>query len=111
MFPVRFYYRYTFQVVAHRYTSQSEGTREYIKVLRLLEKRPLKQVERAVGRSLEMGCARYELIAQHLYGEDQEVATFSLDGREHLKIFTVESTDPADYTVLLGEGNQREEVA
>lgn len=89
----------------------SEGTREYIKVLRLLEKRPLKQVERAVGRSLEMGCARYELIAQHLYGEDQEVATFSLDGREHLKIFNVESTDPADYTVLLGEGNQREEVA
>jgi transposase len=86
----------------------SEGTREYIRVLRLLEKRSVKQVEAAVGRALEMGCARYELIAQHLYGGDQEAEVFRLDGREHLKVVSVECTDPADYTALLGG---REEVA
>ena len=89
----------------------SEGTREYIKVLRLLEKRSVKQVERAVGRALEMGCARYELIAQHLYGEEQEVATFPLDGREHLKVINVGCTVPGDYAALLGEEDEQEEVA
>jgi len=89
----------------------SEGTREYIRVLRLLEKRSMKQVETAVGRALEMGCARYELIAQHVYGEDQEVATFRLDGREHLKVVKVACTDPGAYAALLGEDDEREEVA
>ena len=88
-----------------------EGTREYIQVLRLLEKWSLKQVECAVGRALEMGCARYELIAQHLYGEDRETAVFQLDGREHLKVVNVACTDPGDYAALLGEENGREEVA
>jgi len=86
----------------------SEGTREYIAVLRLLEKRGLKQVERAVGRALEMGCARRELIAQYLYGEDHEAEVFRLDGREHLKGVDVACTDPKDYAALLGE---REDVA
>ena len=89
----------------------SEGTREYIKVLRLLEKRSLKRVEQAVGAALEMGCARYELIAQYLYGEDQEAAVFHLDGREHLKVVKVACTDPGDYATLLDEENGREEVA
>ena len=85
-----------------------EGTREYIKVLRLLENRSLRQVEAAVGRALEMGCARYELIAQHLYGEQTEAAVFCLDGREHLKGVEVACTDPGDYASLLGG---REQVA
>ncbi len=86
----------------------SEGVREYIKVLRLLETRSMKQVESAVGRALEMGCARYELIAQQVYGEDQEVASFHLDGREHLKVVNVSCTDPGDYSSLL---SGKEEVA
>jgi len=89
----------------------AEGTREYIQVLRLLEKRSLKRVEQAVGRALEMGCARYELISQYLYGEDQEAAVFQLDGREHLKVVNVACTDPGDYAALLGEEDGREEVA
>jgi len=89
----------------------SEGTREYIKVLRLLEKRSLKRVEQAVGRALDLGCARQELIAQYLYGEDQEAAVFRLDGREHLKVVNVACTDPGDYAALLGEEAGREEVA
>jgi transposase len=89
----------------------SEGPREYIKVLRLLENRSVKRVEQAVGRALEMGCARYELISQHLYGEGQEAVVFQLDGREHLKVVNVGCTDPGDYAALLGEENGREEVA
>jgi transposase len=86
----------------------SEGTREYIAVLRLLENQPLSRVRRAVGRALDMGCARLELIKQHLYGENQETAVFRLEGREHLKVVNVACTDPGDYTALL---NRREEVA
>jgi hypothetical protein len=86
----------------------SEGTREYIAVLRLLENQPLARVQRAVGRALDMGCARLELIKQHLYGEDQEAAVFRLEGREHLKVVNVACTDPGDYAALLGG---REEVA
>jgi hypothetical protein len=58
-----------------------------------------------------MGCARYELISQHLYGEGQEAVVFQLDGREHLKVVNVGCTDPGDYAALLGEENGREEVA
>ena len=89
----------------------SEGTREYIRVLRLLEKRSLGLVERAVGRALDMGCARLEFITQHLYGEDRQAGVFRLDGREHLKAVNVACTDPADYAALLGAGCGKEEVA
>lgn len=89
----------------------SEGTREYVKVLRLLEQRSLKRVEHAVGAALEMGCARYELIAQHLYGEDREAAVFQLDGRDHLKVVNVACTDPGAYAILLDDADGREEIA
>jgi len=86
----------------------SDGTREYIKVLRLLEKADLAQLKRAVECALEMGCARYELIAQHLYGEPRELEVFPLDGREHLKLVTVACTDPAEYTTLLVASSRQE---
>jgi len=92
-------------------TDGSEGTREYIGVLRLLEKRSLERVERAVGRALDMGCARLGLITQYLYGEDRQAEVFRLDGREHLKVVHVACTDPADYAALLGAVGGKEEVA
>ena len=49
-----------------------------------------------------MACARYELIAQCLYGEDEEAVVFRLDGREHPKMVNVRCTAAGDYTVLLG---------
>jgi transposase len=88
----------------------SEGTKEYIGVLRMLEKRSLAQVEQAVRSALDLGCGRQELIVQYLYGEDREAAVFRLDGREHLKIINVACTDPGDYAALLSE-HGREEVA
>ena len=79
----------------------SGGTKEYIAVLRLLEKHDLKRLKVAVGRALDLGCPRKELIEQYLYGENREALVFQLDGREHLKGVAVQVTDPADYRALL----------
>jgi len=88
----------------------SEGTREYIGVLRLLEKHALSRLKAAVAAALDLGCPRKELIEQYLYGEDREVPTFRLEGREHLKVVNVRCTDPGDYTTLLA-ANGREVLA
>jgi hypothetical protein len=86
----------------------SAGTREFIGVLRLLERWPMRRLAQAVEASLELGCARRELIEQHLYGEERQDATFRLDGREHLKLVNVACTDPADYRELLGVTDGKE---
>ena len=52
----------------------------------MLEERSFKLVERAVGRALDMGCARLEFITQHLYGEDRQAGVFRLDGRERRRL-------------------------
>jgi transposase len=80
----------------------SDGTKEYIAVLRLLEKHDLKRLKQAVGRALDLGCPRKELIEQYLYGENREAVVFRLDGREHLRGVAVRTTNPADYRALLG---------
>lgn len=86
----------------------SQGTREYIGVLRLLENHSLARLKAAVNLALELGCARKELIQQYLYEENREAAVFQLDGREHLKAVNVTCTDPGDYTKLLN--HPRKEV-
>jgi len=89
----------------------SEGTREYIGVLRLLEKHSLARLKAAVAKALDLGCPRKELIEQYLYGENREAPVFRLDGREHLKVVNVHCTDPGDYRALLKQGTVREEMA
>ena len=89
----------------------SDGVKEYISVLRLLEKHNLARLKKAVSSALDLGCARKELIEQYLYGENREADVFHLDGREHLKVVNVQCTDPADYLALLGQGIGREQVA
>ena len=85
----------------------SEGTKEYIGVLRPLEKRSLARLKAA----RQLGCPRKELIERYLYGEDRECATFRLEGREHLKGVNVGRTDPGDHTALLeGKGGRRVRV-
>jgi hypothetical protein len=81
----------------------SDGIREYIAVLRLLEKHPLARLKAAVNAALELGCARKELIEQYLYGDNREAGVFQLDGHQHLKLVKVNCTDPGDYTSLLSE--------
>lgn len=94
-----------FRVLRHRLEADHgpEGVKEYIGVLRLLEKQSLSRLKRAVLTALELGCPRKELIEQYLYGENREAAVFRLDGREHLKVVNVSCTDPGDYTSLLAD--------
>jgi transposase len=89
----------------------SGGIKEYIGVLRLLEKHSVGRLKAAVEKALHLGCPRKELIEQYLYGEEREAAVFRLEGRDHLKAVSVRCTDPGDYRALLGGGKGKEEVA
>jgi len=85
--------------------SGSEGTVEYIRVLRLLERHSLDQLTAAVERSLCCNALIRDAIAQFLLPRERwEQTTFSLDGREHLRGVQVAETDPSRYTALLATG-------
>src|SRR5262245_31389848 len=63
-----------------------EGTREFIRVLRLLEKHPLDRLTSAVEQGLRVRAHCRDAIAQFLLPrEDWRATTFSLDGREPLR--------------------------
>src|SRR5262249_7900280 len=62
------------------------GTRQFIKVLRLLERASPEELTRAVQRALELGIADADavrLILEHR--REQPAGLFCLDGRPHLK--------------------------
>jgi transposase len=79
------------------------GTREFIKVLRLLERHSLPALRHAVQHGLEIGATSADAIRLILeYRQEQPVDLFCLDGRPHLKLVRVERTDVAVYQTLLG---------
>jgi hypothetical protein len=85
-----------------------DGTREYIKVLRLLEEHPLRALSRAVEKALRAGALTRDAIAQWLLPrEDWRATVFRLDGREHLRHVRVAQTDVAAYAGLLSLGGAR----
>lgn len=80
-----------------------EGTREYIKVLRLLEKHSLPQLRRAVEQALAVGAITRDAVAQFLYPrEDWGATLFCLDGHPHLRHVRVAAPDLASYSALVG---------
>jgi hypothetical protein len=82
-----------------------EGTREYIRVLRLLEKHSLDRLTSAVEQGLRARAHSRDAIAQFLLPrEDWRATTFSLDGREHLRGVVVRSTEVSAYRDLLTIG-------
>ena len=82
-----------------------EGTREYIRVLRLLETRPLPAVTAAVEQALRVNALTRDAIAQFLLPrEDWRQTTFRLDGHEHLRHVRVAPTAVTAYTALLTAG-------
>jgi|TARA_B100001971_G_scaffold201593_1_gene214522 transposase len=84
---------------------EGEGTREYIRVLRLLEKHSLPTLTRAVEKALRAGALTRDAIAQFLIPrEEWRETTFRLDGREHLREVKVAATDVSEYGSLLGAG-------
>jgi transposase len=77
------------------------GTRQFIKVLRLLERADLPELTRAVERALELGTADADavrLILEHR--REQPVGIFSLDGRPHLALVSVPVPDLGVYVSL-----------
>jgi transposase len=77
------------------------GTRQFIKVLRLLERADLGELKRAVERALELGAADADavrLILEHR--REQPVGLFCLDGRPHLKLVAVPAPDLLAYSSL-----------
>ena len=80
-----------------------DGTREYIKVLRLLEKHSLPKLRRAVEQALAVGAITRDAVAQFLYPrEDWSATLFSLDGHPHLRHVRVAAPNLALYTELVG---------
>jgi transposase len=82
-----------------------EGTREFIRVLRLLEKQSLDRLTAAVEQGLRVRAHSRDAIAQFLLPrEDWRATTFSLDGREHLRRVVVRDTEVSAYRDLLPIG-------
>lgn len=81
-----------------------QGTRSYIRVLRLLEKFPLEQLASAVEYALDIDVIdpdSIRVIAEHR--AERPVTFFSLEGRPVLQAVRVEATDVSAYSVLLTE--------
>jgi hypothetical protein len=87
---------------AHR---GQEGTKDYIAVLRLLERHPLSRVAWAIERSLPLSYPSVDVIRLYALPEEHPVAAvFCLDGREHLKGVRVDGPDLSAYGCLIDEG-------
>jgi len=79
----------------------SLGTREYIKVLRLLEKATVRELTGAIEVALSIGASSADAITLILFHRSERpVGLFSLDGHPHLKSVAVESIDLGAYDTL-----------
>jgi len=92
-----------FGVLRRRFEAEfgGQGTRQFIKILRLLEWTDPGELTRAVGRALESGAAdacAVRLILEHQ--REQPVGLFCLDGRPHLQAVTVPMPDLSAYASL-----------
>jgi transposase len=77
------------------------GTRQFIKVLRLLERAGLAELTRAVARALELGVADADAVRLVLeHRREEPVGLFCLDGRPHLKLVGVPAPDISAYASL-----------
>jgi transposase len=83
---------------------QPDGTREFIRVLRLLEDHPVHEVTAAVRQGLRLRTHSRDAIAQYVFPTEPWGETcFRLDGREHLRHVRVAQVDPTAYRSLLQE--------
>ena len=84
---------------------QGQGTREFIKVLRLLEGAAVPQLAQAIEQALAIGATGADavrLILEHR--REQPVGLFRLDGHLHLKAVRVQAPDLTAYRALAQEG-------
>jgi transposase len=77
------------------------GTREYIKVLRLLERAGVPELNAAVQAALGLGATTCDVVRVLLEGRrEQPVGLFCLDGRPHLSGVAVPAPDLTAYRAL-----------
>jgi len=95
-----------FEILRRRLEREVEqGTREYIRVLQLLERHSLAELTKAVEKALRIQAHTRDAIAQFLIPtEPWEQTTFSLDGRDHLRGVNIASCDIQTYRQLLPRG-------
>ena len=85
-------------------TPDGLGTREFIRVLLLLEKASIGELASAVDSAMELGVADADTIRVILeHRRESPVALFCLDSRPHLKLVHVPPTDIGAYASLLGQ--------
>lgn len=78
-----------------------DGTRRFIRVLRLLERHTLGELTGAVRWALEHGCVDEDAIRLVAQGRaERATPVFSLDGRAHLRAVRVAAPDLAAYAAL-----------
>jgi len=83
-------------------TPDGLGTREFIRVLLLLEKATLEELSAAVEYATSLGIADADTIRVILeHRRESPVALFCLDSRPHLKLVHVPPTDIMAYASLL----------
>jgi transposase len=80
-----------------------QGTREYIKVLRLLEKTTIPQLAGAIEQCLAINALSADAVQVVLETRrEQPVGLFRLDDRPHLKLVRVQPPDLGAYRALAG---------
>jgi hypothetical protein len=79
----------------------SAGTREFIKVLRLLESASLRELTAAVEVALSIGATSADAVRLIcLHRAERPVGLLNLDGHPHLKLFAIDPPDLGAYGVL-----------
>jgi hypothetical protein len=84
---------------------KGEGTREFIRVLGLLQDHPMGRVRRAVEKALQIRVHTRDGVLQFLVPRfSWEKTVFFLDGHEHLRVVKVGRPDLSLYRTLLSGG-------
>ena len=85
---------------------EGEGSREFIRILRLLEDYPMAKLSKAVEKGLKIRGHSRDVIAQFLIPHfSWEQTTFILANRQHLRLVKVSAPDITAYQTLLSEGD------
>jgi hypothetical protein len=83
----------------------SSGTREFIKVLRLMERSTLRELTGAVEAAIAIGATSADAISLIVFHrQERPVGLFSLDGHPHLKSVAIDPPDLSAYTGLTQKG-------
>jgi len=97
-----------FHILRRRLEAQlgHDGTRQYIKVLRLLESASIAQLAAAIEQALAIGAISADAVQVILQARrERPVGLFNLDGRPHLKLVRVHAPDLSAYRTLAGEAS------